>query len=288
MSTFEPARLRRSSSIRSVRIGEISVTYLPDGFIQIKAAGLFPGTKPQDWEQFQDHLDPTGHLVASSGALLIERGDRAMLIDAGFGAGSVPLDPAHPDMGEIRGGGLLDSLAEVGRKPADIEAVAFSHLHMDHVGWAALPPEANPFHNADYLVYEPEWEHGRPAPGVTGEMLANLGRRLTRVAAGDEIFPGVGVVALPGHTVGHAGFLITSQGPELIAFGDVMHTPVQVQRPEWAVIGDVDPEQALATRLRVLAELADTGAIGFGCHFADVVFGRVSRVDAGLAWTPLP
>jgi glyoxylase-like metal-dependent hydrolase (beta-lactamase superfamily II) len=32
------------------------------------------------------------------------------------------------------GGKLLDSLAGLGRDPADIEAVALTHLHNDHFG----------------------------------------------------------------------------------------------------------------------------------------------------------
>jgi glyoxylase-like metal-dependent hydrolase (beta-lactamase superfamily II) len=287
MNNFEPERLRRSSEIRSVSIGEITVTYLPDGLVQIKPRGLFPGTTPPDWADYQGHIDEAGYLTASSGALLIEKGSRAMLIDSGYGPMSVPANPANPVFGEIRGGGLLASLAEVGRKPGEIEAVTFGHLHMDHVGWAALPAHANPFKDAACLVHKPEWRPGKPAHGVTVDMLDSLAGRLTEVADGEEIFPGVRVVALPGHTPGHAGFRISSQGEELIAFGDVMHSPVQVYHPEWQVIGDPGPDEAVASRRRILDELAGTGKIGFGCHFADVVFGRVERSGAGPAWTPL-
>lgn len=45
-------------------------------------------------------------------------------------------------------------LAALGRAPEDIEAVAFSHLHPDHTGWAT---HERLFSCAAYLVAEPEW-----------------------------------------------------------------------------------------------------------------------------------
>ncbi len=65
--------------------------------------------------------------MASLGGLLVEHGDRALLIDAGFGPESLPPDPGTP-RGAIRGGALPGNLAALGRSPAGIEAVAFTHL----------------------------------------------------------------------------------------------------------------------------------------------------------------
>ncbi|WP_371749911.1 MBL fold metallo-hydrolase [Streptomyces sp. NBC_01283] len=75
----------------------------------------------------------------SIGALLIEHGERALLIDAGFGPQTLEAEPGSP-IGALHGGELLDNLARVGRRPQDIEAVAITHLHGDHVGWLSHPP----------------------------------------------------------------------------------------------------------------------------------------------------
>jgi glyoxylase-like metal-dependent hydrolase (beta-lactamase superfamily II) len=285
--TAQPERLRKRSGVRSLRVGEHTITYLPDGMVQIKPTGLYPQTTAQDWARSGHYLDPAGFLTASSGALLIERDDRAMLIDSGYGPLSVPASPANPVMGAISGGDLLTSLAVAGRKPADIESIAFSHLHMDHVGWAALPAADNPFPGAVLLVHEPEWRERRPAAGVSESMLASMSARVNPVTDGEEIFPGVRVQALPGHTPGHAGFRIGSGGHELIAFGDIMHSAFQVSHPELQVIGDPDPESARQSRQRILDELAVTGKVGYGCHFADVVFGRVRDTGEAMEWIPL-
>jgi glyoxylase-like metal-dependent hydrolase (beta-lactamase superfamily II) len=284
--TAEPERLRKSSETRSLRVGELTVTYLPDGMVELKPIGFYPETTAQDWEQNGHYLNSAGFLTASSGALLIERGDRAMLIDSGYGPMSWLANPDNPVMGRILGGDLLTSLDTAGRKPADIESIAFSHLHMDHVGWAALPVAENPFAGAALLVHEPEWRDRRPALGVTESVLDGMSARVRPVADGEEIFPGVRVRALPGHTPGHAGFRIGSGEHELIAFGDVMYSSFQVSHPELTVIGD--PQSARQSRQRILDELAVTGKIGYGCHFADVVFGRVRDTGNAMEWVPLP
>jgi glyoxylase-like metal-dependent hydrolase (beta-lactamase superfamily II) len=284
----EAERLRRRSELRSVLVGEIAVTYLPDGMIPINPVGLYPETTASNWsDDYPEYLNAEGYLTISSGALLIENGRRAMLLDSGYGPTS---PPAHPGglMGPVSSGELLASLASTGRKPEDIETIAFSHLHMDHVGWAALPLADNPFRGASCLVHEPEWRDRHPLPGVSEEMLANLEARAVTVADGEEIFPGVRVQALPGHTEGHAGFRISSQGQELIAFGDIMHSAFQVVHPQLKVLGDADPDNARQSRFEIVTELAATNKIGYGCHFADVVFGHVRHTGKTMAWIPMP
>ncbi|AIJ26336.1 hypothetical protein [Amycolatopsis methanolica] len=90
-----------------------------------------------------------------------------------------------------------------------------------------------------------------------------------------------------GHTAGHAEYVITGGGQRLIAFGDALHSPVQVDHPELSAAVDHDPARAAAHRARLVAELSEPDTIGFGIHFADVVFGRVRRDGGAPAWQPL-
>ncbi|NUW45273.1 MBL fold metallo-hydrolase [Nonomuraea rhodomycinica] len=284
----DPARLSREPRVRSIELDDLTITYVPDGAVRLKPGGWLPAATAADWAEHRDHLDDDGFLVAGIGGLLVERGDRALLIDTGFGPESHPDDPANPLLGRLYGGELLDSLRRLGRTPERIEAVAITHLHPDHLGWAwsAAPGEtAPPFAHAAHLVAAPEWE-GRDLDAEP--RLAVMEPRVRTVVDGEEIFPGVRASFAAGHTVGHTTYTITGGGRRLIAFGDALHAPIQVTHPEWSCGIDHDPVASAEHRRRLVEELSCPGTIGYGGHFADVVFGRAEpQPDGRFTWIPV-
>ncbi len=282
---YDDARLRRPTGIRSLRLGDITLTYVPDGVAQLSPRGWLPTTTDEMWAAHPEYLDADGHLVASLGGLLVEHDGRALLIDAGFGPLSRSAQPGSP-IAAISGGALVDNLARLGHTPAGLEAVAISHLHPDHIGWAAYPA----FAGVRFLISEPEWteRHLAEEHGIPKETLATLEPGVVTVADGEEIFPGVRVQLVPGHTVGHTAYVITGGGRRLIAFGDALHTSAQVAHPEWSAVVDRDPEHAATSRRRLVEELTEPDTLGFGIHFADVPFGRVRRdADGATDWEPV-
>lgn len=290
---FDRARLTSLPRVRSLRLGDLTITDVQDGGTWLKPRGWLPAATDADWATYSDHLDGGGFLVAGIGALLVERGDRALLIDTGFGPESHPDDPTNPLLGIIYGGELLNNLRRLGREPSQIEAVAITHLHADHLGWAwSTEPytDAQPFGHATHFVAAPEWERRDLAAerGASEERLAAFASRVRTVEDGEEIFPGVRASFAAGHTVGHTTYTITGGDRRLIAFGDALHAPVQVTHPEWTSPIDHDPAESVERRRRLIQELSRPDTIGYGCHFADVVFGRAERRDDGLfSWVPV-
>jgi hypothetical protein len=69
--------------------------------------------------------------------------------------------------------------------------------------------------------------------------------------------------------------VINAGGQRVIAFGDAFHSPVQITHPLWENTFDHDRQQSTSIRHTLVFELAKPDTIGFGVHFADVVFGRV-------------
>ncbi|MCJ0873376.1 MBL fold metallo-hydrolase [Streptomyces sp. AP-93] len=289
LTTARDERLNRPAGIRSLWLGDTKVSYVPDGDVRLRPLPLLPDTTDEVWTAHPEYLDAAGHLVASVGGLLVEHGGRALLIDAGFG----PQTLRSPDgpVGVIHGGALPGSLAELGLAPGDIEAVAFTHLHSDHIGWAIHPSpddELPLFPRAEYLIAGPEWDRlDLLAAEGTTERVAALAPRVRTLGDGEEIFPGVRVRITPGHTVGHAEYVITGGGRRLIAFGDAVHSPIQIDHPDWSSAFDHDLARTAVHRRRLVAELAEPGTIGFGVHFADVIFGHVRQDGDGPAWHPV-
>ncbi|MBW5482344.1 MBL fold metallo-hydrolase [Streptomyces bambusae] len=267
---------------RSLTLGEHKVTWLPDGHVQLDPRGWLPETGADDWAGGNAALlDAEGYLVASIGALLIEYRGRAMLVDAGFGPHDIAAEHTHPVLGVLVGGLLPAALESAGVKPGDVELIAFSHLHDDHFGWAFRPGQgaASPFSSAVFAASAAEWNNW-PQPADSP--------RVRELADGEEVFPGVTAWVTPGHTAGHTAYVLDAGGGQrLIAFGDVFHTPAQLARPEWRVSMDALPEQAIASRRRLLTELARPGTVAFANHFSGSVFGRLAEGSGTASWESL-
>jgi glyoxylase-like metal-dependent hydrolase (beta-lactamase superfamily II) len=277
-------RFSDSGTLRSLELGPLRVSFVPDGVVKIVPTFLFPGTTERDWSENAEHLDDDGWLTISSGGVLIERGDRALLFDVGYGPYPEPVSNLTYGMATMYGGAFLDNLRLLGRDPGDIEAIAISHLHVEHIGWAADPA----FAHASFLMSEAEWATRKAEHGVTQAVLDAMAPRLRTIVDGEELLPGVTAVSLPGHTPGQMGFEAAEGDARLLGFADVFHSPVQISHPEWPLVGDPDPEESLRTRHRVLGQLKDESAIGFGMHFADVLFGRITGKHGETVWEPLP
>lgn len=267
------------------------MAFLPDGEIRHSPAASYPGSPPSLWASCPEYLDEAGLLVMSLGALLVRTGGHRVLVDLGWGP--TELDMRDPSTGEVNGriagGRLLDSLAATGTRPEEIEAVLFSHLHRDHTGWIAAGG-ARCFPNATYLLSAAEWDHWRGAgtlgvgPSPTADQLAAIGARCEFLADGDRPFPGVDVLATPGHTPGHLSFVLSSGADRAVVLGDAVHCPVEITEPELSFVVDVDPALARRTREHLEQELLEARTTAVGPHFPDLVFGRLLRGQGRPSW----
>ena len=286
--------LSDQSAVRRMNLGNVRLTYAVDGAMGLLPLAFFPDLPAGYWASHPSALNEQGQVAMSAGGLLVERDGRTLLIDAGFGpqTGETPLGP-------VNSGALPDTLAALGHDPAGIDTVAFTHLHVDHTGWAfTRNPDGTwrkTFPAARYLVAAAEWEpYGRgdnvpgAAPAAVLEQFA--GTRITLVDSGEEIFPGVTAVVTPGHSPGHTSYVIASgSGSRLIAFGDAFHIPAQLAHPDWPSMPDIDGQAVLAARAQLTRELEQPDTLGFAFHFGDQAFGRLARAQAGLrAWEPVP
>jgi glyoxylase-like metal-dependent hydrolase (beta-lactamase superfamily II) len=263
--------------LSTLTVGDVRLTMIPDGYHRCDPTTTFVGSTAEDWDSHRQLLDDRGRLVMTMGALLAELPDgRRVLIDLGFGPRTVIL--AELGM-EFWGGRLVSSLAEVGLAPEDIDAVLYSHLHIDHVGWTTdHQHEGRMFERARHVMLEPEWDHWSTRPGTGGPSehdIAALADHVELVDAESTILPGIRIIPTPGHTPGHCSFLVESGAERAVVLGDAIHCPLQISHPEWAFVADSNPEVARTTREQLLRELDAPDTTVVGPHFPDAVFGRV-------------
>ena len=269
-----------------VSVGTTTVTYLPDGEVHLDPAVLFPASAPDGWSVYAPYLDADGRLPISVGSFLIRTEAHRILVDLGLGA----VDFEVPNLASFAGGKLLDSLADEGLQPTDIDTVVYTHLHHDHVGWTSNvapapnarggPVDGLTFANSRHLVDRAEWDHWNGTAELTGPDPDAVQKPLSSVIEflnrDQEIVPGVRVVPTPGHTPGHTSLLVTDPASDqrLLILGDVMHTQAQVSETHWNFLFDVDAGKGTQTRVALLERYHDDRTLIAGGHFAGAVFGR--------------
>jgi N-acyl homoserine lactone hydrolase len=158
---------------------------------------------------------------------LIRHPRGTLLWDTGLGD-KIAANPAGADFNGIRffvDITLQRQLEMLGLSPADIQFVAFSHFHLDHVG------NANLFTKSTWIVNRSELNAAiGPAPpsGVDKSLISAYSHVETRLIDDDYDVFGDGTVRIlkmPGHTPGHQALMLklTHSGVVLLS-GDLYHT----------------------------------------------------------------
>jgi len=179
---------------------------------------------------------------------------------------------------------FLARLQAAGATPEAIDIVMCTHLHSDHVGWNTVRRDGRwvpTFPNARYLFSRAENEYGDPRRNSRADadlMRSNAYRDsvLPVIESGQaQLIDGnyaiddtLLIEPAPGHTLGHMILKVEHAGERALFCGDVVHHPLQVYAPQWNSVFCELPEQARATRRRVLDHCADENALLFPAHFA--------------------
>lgn len=214
---------------------------------------------------------PTDRITLSVSALLVRTGHRLVLIDTGVGP------KLH--------GALLESLHEAGVKPAAVTDVLITHSHGDHVGGLLDASGHLAFPKATIRMSSAEWTWMQTK--ASPEMVQAISSRVHTFEPGAQIAPGVTSVALLGHTPGHVGYEITSEGARLLDIGDVAHSSiVSLAKPLWRMGFDNDDAFGKTTRLTTLRQLAADQEPVFAPHFPFPGVGQIEAAGDGFAWKP--
>ncbi len=263
----------------SITLGDYTVTAFSDGLFQTTIDVTVNIDKTVTQQMSGKSL--TDPVYLSVNAFLVEgRGVRA-LVDAGSG------DSMGPELGK-----LPDNLRAAGLRLDAITHVLLTHIHPDHSNGLIDPKGEAWYPNAEIAVQEPEikfWVDRDPSQAAherqRGNMirarsaLAPYAKRTTRIGSG-EFLPGIHAQMSPGHTPGHNSWIIEGGGKSLIIWGDTIHMAfLQFARPDIAFIFDVDPEQAVTSRLRLLDQVSADRTRVAGMHLDFPGYGFVTRRD---------
>lgn len=276
-------RAKAQQDVITFDVGSFTVTLLSEGQRQGNADMLIGAT-----EEMLKQAVPNGTYPNAVNAFLVKTESKTILFDAGYGRK------------------LFDNLKACGTAVEDIDAIVLTHMHGDHIGGMFIDGQRS-FPKAE--LYIPKLEHdywmSDEAMQQTPENRRNrfMGARNViraykdrlhiftpgELGAAQELLAGIGSVAIYGHTPGHTGYLLESDGSKLFIWGDLTHAmAIQMPYPEVAVTADVAPVKATESRRRLFQYLADNGIRAAGMHIPFPAIGDIEKsITGGYIFKPV-
>ncbi len=284
-----PMSGQQAPGFHRFKIGSFEVTALHDGAVSRDMPKGFVrnASDAEVSAAFTEVGLPGDKLTITFTTLVVNTGDKVVLIDTGNATGGTV-------------GNTAKQLAAAGIQPGDVDVVAISHFHGDHIGGVRGADNALVYPNAEIVVSEKEWAHwmddakmnAAPEAARGGFQLARrqfgpVADKVRKIAWEKEVVPGVVAVEAAGHTPGHTAFLIASGNQQMMFVGDITNHPgIFVRRPEWQAIFDMDPQGAIATRKKLLDRAAaDKIRLSF-YHAPFPATGFVVKDGAGYEFLP--
>ena len=277
------------------KIGNVLVTRIVEMEVTGGTKFILPdATKeaclPIDWMQ-PNFMDAEGNLIMSIHALVIDTGDKRIIVDTCIGNDKQRNIPTWSNLQT----NFLNDLEEAGYPKESIDLVMCTHLHVDHVGWNTMLVDGEwipTFPNARYLIAEKEWTYWNDNENedLYGPVISDSVRPVIDAGMVEfvddhySLCKEVSLSPTPGHTPGHMSMLISSGSDRGIIMGDVVGSPMQVTESDWPYSPDTDPVEARTTRHRLL-DIAETDAMTvIGGHMPHPNWGRLIRWEGKRYW----
>jgi len=277
----------------ALRVGEIDVLVISDGVLTPPAESMATNADPAARGAWLDDMFLSREAFDwALNEVIVRSGDQTILIDSGLGM-------EYPDF--PRAGQLGLRLEAAGIDLESVTDVVLTHMHFDHVGGLLvdgvkdrLRPDLRIHVAAAELKFWEAPDFSRTAmPPALADLARSAATRFMKEYRGHvrtfeeehEVAPGVVVTRTGGHTPGHSVVRLASGGERLMFAGDAIF-PVSFDHPEWHNGFEHDPEEATRVRVRLMRELAATGAWLVSTHMPFPSIGRVALAGDLFRWVP--
>ena len=194
------------------------------------------------------HDEPLAGQAGVVMAYAVRHAAGILLFDTGFGFGNDEVDARyHPRARRLR-----EALAQSKIDLADVSTVVNSHLHIDHAG------QNLQFPNVPIYAQPAEWQAAHEADYTILEWIDFPAAHYELVAGDHDLFPGIQVIATPGHTAGHQSLVVDTAAGRTILAGQAVYsygewTAAPDAREGHSRAWDRDAYDRSAQRLRKLA-----------------------------------
>ncbi|MCB2067395.1 MAG: MBL fold metallo-hydrolase [Erythrobacter sp.] len=283
--------------MQPIELGRMRVHKVHEMESPTPMAMQLPGVTPADLARLAAWYDPgdgeigptieQSRMTFAVHSWVIEVDGQVILIDTCDGNHK---DRMVPEVNQLNTD-YLGNLKRAGFTPEDVDLVMCTHLHFDHVGWNTRLEGGKwvpTFANAKYLFGRRDFEYFKAEPPSEAVHLASFLDSVVPVmeagqgiivdedhVAHREIGNGVWLQPAFGHSPGCCTIHAQADSREAIFWGDVIHHPVQLIRPDLPFAFDADPAAASLTRQRVMRRAAEEELLCFPAHFRKTSAGQV-------------
>ncbi len=280
-----------SDKTHRFKVGDFECIVIHEGQAAGPLVDRFPDAPLEELENAARSLNDNPEQVPISyNTLAINTGNQWVLIDTGH------------DVDEEYGWGHMPQILRAeGVVPEDIDVIFITHCHGDHIDGLTGETGELTYPNARCVMLKDEWEywmsdklHAELRADGEEEYVASLceklnpiKEKLTLLDIESEIVPGVFAAPLTGHTPGHCGVLLESEGERLIVMADAAHFLVQMARPDWSPRFDEDPKQAAIVRRRFFERTARDKVLVQSFHFPFPGLGYIVEKGDAFEWKPI-
>lgn len=265
------------------------------GYFKLDGGAMF-GVVPKTLWSRTNPADSMNRIDLAARSLLIEDGNRLILIDAGMG--NKQEDRFFRHFGLYGNDSLDESIKKAGFARTDITDVFLTHLHFDHCGGAVRWNENKTayelsFPNARYWSNKQHWEwavnpNEREKASFLSENMIPIQKsgqlcfiETPKTSFASDCGLGFGVLFVNGHTEKQMIPHISYRGKTLVFMADLLPTAGHLPLPY--IMGyDVRPLQTLEEKKRFLNRAADENFVLFMQHDANNPLITVQHTDRGV------
>lgn len=275
-----------------MKLGKFEIDLLDTGIFSLDGGAMFGVVPKALWSKAYHPGDDLNRIPLSARPMLVRWDNHNLLVDTGNGT---KMDEKLQKIYTIDNhkSDISLALSGFGLKPEDITEVIFTHLHFDHAGGSTSIKDGKivpTFPNALHYVQKEhlEWaehptEKDRASFFKDNYMPLLADGLLETIDGKGQLFPGLDVIPVFGHTKAMQLVKIHDQGQALLYCADVCPTSAHVNIP--FVMGyDNNPLTTIEEKKMILPQAYEENWIIVLEHDAFIQAGTVKSSEKGFTF----